>query len=175
MRVRRKVSPHRIGRRNNARQVNVATMAIACLVLALAVDVLAPGADGASPAAVERRAPEARIDTAFVAVGEAPLAAVPPVAPQAQSRCGDFDFSFLKHCATAWKKPPARLHRPATFVAGIATAVPSGPQVSTKSAGVPAGPAKRPALAAATSPDRAPPATKKLKPAVTAALAAVIQ
>jgi hypothetical protein len=158
--------------------MNVATMAVACIVLALAVDVFTPGDNGASPAAaVERHAPEARVDRAFVAVRQAPLADAPVVAPHTSSRCGDFDFSFLNAgCVTAWKKHPARLHRPATFVAGVATAVPSGPQVSAKSAGAPAGPAKPPTLAVATAPDRPPPApVKKPKPAVTAGLAAAVQ
>jgi hypothetical protein len=157
--------------------MNVATMAVACIVLALAVDVLTPGDNGASPAAaVERRVPEARVDRAFVAVREAPLADAPTVAPHAQSRCGDFDFSFLNaRCATPWKKRPARLHRPATFVAGVASAAPSGPQMQAKSAGAPTVPAKPPAIAAAASPDRPPAPAKKLKPAVTAGLAVAIQ
>lgn len=185
MRVRPKVSPYRVGRRRNVRQTNVATIAIACIVLALAVDVLTPGDNGATPAAaVERPAPEARVDKAFVAVRQTPLAEAPLAAPHTQSRCGDFDFSFLNaSCSTAWKKHPARLHRPATFVAGVANAALLSPQMPTtpqpksqpKSASAQPGPAKPPALAAITPPDRAPPPVKKLKPAVTAGLAAAIQ
>jgi hypothetical protein len=179
MRVRRKVSPHRIGRRRNVRQMNVATMAVACIVLALAVDMFTPAADGASPAAaVERRAPEARVDTAFVAVREAPLADAPAVAPHAPSRCGDFDFSFLNtDCATAWKKRPARLHRPATFVAGTADA-PSSSRTQAPPAREAAGPAKPSTVTAAASSDRSPlpaPPARKPKPAVTAGLAAAVQ
>jgi hypothetical protein len=156
--------------------MNVATMAVACVVLALAVDVLTPGADGASPAAaVERRAAEARIDTAFVAASGSPLAGVPAVARHAQSRCGDFDVSFLNaNCSTAWKKHPARLHRPATFVAGVANAGPSGPQLST-SPGQQVGSVTRPTLAAAALPDRPSAPAKKLKPAMTAGLVAATQ
>jgi hypothetical protein len=143
--------------------MNVATMAVACVVLALAVDVLTPGADGASPAAaVERRAAEARIDTAFVAASVSPLAGVPAVAHHAQSRCGDFDVAFLNaNCSTTWKRHTARLHRPATFVAGVANV---GPVAVTP-----------PTLAAAAPPDRPSAPAKKLKPAMTAGLAAATQ
>jgi hypothetical protein len=186
MRVRRKISPHRVTRRRNIRQKNVATMAMACIVLALAVDALMPGDAAVSPAAaVERSAapsPQPRVETVFAAVRAAPPVDV-PAAPQhhAQLRCGDFDFSFLNaSCSTAWRRHSARLHRPATFVAGAPSATPTGPQVAIKQAppkpvSAQAGPAKPPAVAAATSLDRAPPPTKKLKPAVTAGLAAAIQ
>jgi hypothetical protein len=154
----------------------VASVAVTCIALALAVDVLTSGADEATPvvpvASVERRAPapEARVDTAFVAVRAAPLAGAPAVASRAQSSCGDFDFSFLNSaCSTTWRKHPERLHRPATFVAGVTRATPSGSPVAMSPA------AKPRTMATAAAPDRVPPPAKKLKPAVTAGLAAVMQ
>jgi hypothetical protein len=162
----------------------VTSVAVTCIVLALAVDVLTSGADEAAPAApatpTAQAAPApapaaaAPVATAFVIVREAPAAPVQPApmpaaTPQANSHCGDFDFSFLNaNCSTTWKKHPARLHRPATFVAGTGA-------VQAKSAAAQVVPVKLPTIATAIPPDRVPPAVKKPKPALTAGLAAAMQ
>jgi hypothetical protein len=192
MRGRPKISPRRIVRprivRPDGGPMFVTSVAVTCIVLALAVDVLTSGADEAAPAApaapiaqalpAPAPAAAAPVATAFVIVREAPAAAVQPApapvpaaTPQANSHCGDFDFSFLNaSCSTTWKKHPERLHRPATFVAGVA----HGP-LSGKTTAVPGGPAKPPTIASVVPPDRVTPPIKKPKPAITAGLAVAVQ